>query len=87
MKIRPVGAELFHADGRADLTQLIGAFRNFANAPKNCLPNESKLLNKFANMTFGSNYNLVHSNGAVISYCAFQALAHKQNYRTQTPRV
>jgi hypothetical protein len=39
MKIRPVGAELFHADGRTDgrtdMTKLIVAFRSFANAPKN----------------------------------------------------
>jgi hypothetical protein len=35
MKIRPVGAELLHADGRTDMTNLIVAFRNFANAPKN----------------------------------------------------
>jgi hypothetical protein len=36
MKIRPVRAELFHADGRTDRqTKLIVAFRNFANAPKN----------------------------------------------------
>jgi hypothetical protein len=35
MKIRPVWAKLFHADGRTDLTKLIVAFRNFANAPKN----------------------------------------------------
>jgi len=42
MKIRPVGAELFHADGRKDrqktrrthMTKLTVAFRNFANAPK-----------------------------------------------------
>jgi hypothetical protein len=33
MKIRPVGAELFHADGRTDMTKLVAAFRNFANAP------------------------------------------------------
>jgi hypothetical protein len=35
MKIRPVGAELFHANGQRDMTQLIVAFRNFVNAPKN----------------------------------------------------
>jgi hypothetical protein len=34
IKIRPVGAEFFHADG-TDLTKLIVAFRNIANAPKN----------------------------------------------------
>jgi len=33
MKIRPVRAELFHADRRTDM-KLIDAFRNFANAPK-----------------------------------------------------
>jgi hypothetical protein len=36
MKIRPVGAELFHADGGTDTTNLIVFFfRNFKNAPKN----------------------------------------------------
>jgi len=38
MKIRPLGAELFHADGQTDGRtdgQIIVAFRNFANAPKN----------------------------------------------------
>ena len=36
MKIRPVGAELFHADRRTDrhMTKLMVAFRNFSNAPK-----------------------------------------------------
>jgi hypothetical protein len=54
MKIRPVRAELFHADrqtdgrtggqtdrrtdGRTDMTKLRVAFRNFAKAPKNCDP-------------------------------------------------
>ena len=32
MKIRPVGAELFHADRRTD--KIIVAYRNCANAPK-----------------------------------------------------
>jgi hypothetical protein len=34
MKIHPVGAELFHVDGRTD-GQLIVTFRNFGNALKN----------------------------------------------------
>jgi hypothetical protein len=38
IKIRPVGAELFHGAGRTDgqtvMTKLIVAFRNFANAQK-----------------------------------------------------
>jgi len=34
MKIRSVGAELFHSDGRTDMTKLKVAFRNSANAPK-----------------------------------------------------
>jgi hypothetical protein len=33
MKILPVGAELFHADGRTDIAKLTLDFRNFANAP------------------------------------------------------
>ena len=34
IKIRPVGAECFHADRRTDTTKLIPAFRDFANASK-----------------------------------------------------
>ena len=29
MKIRPVGAELFHADGQTDVTKLIVAFSQY----------------------------------------------------------
>jgi len=38
MRIRPVGAELFHADRRAEgqtMTKFIVAFPNFANARNN----------------------------------------------------
>jgi hypothetical protein len=35
MKIRPVGAELFHAGSLTDITKLTVAFRRFANAPEN----------------------------------------------------
>jgi hypothetical protein len=39
MKIRSVGTELFRAgrrtDRQTDMTKIIVAFRNFANAPKN----------------------------------------------------
>jgi len=35
-----VGAELFQADGRASMTKLTVAFRNFANAPENGNPGE-----------------------------------------------
>jgi hypothetical protein len=34
MKVRPVEDELFHADGRTDMTKLVVAFRNFANLPR-----------------------------------------------------
>jgi len=34
IKILLVEAELFHADTRTDMTKLIRAFRNFANALK-----------------------------------------------------
>jgi hypothetical protein len=36
MEIFPVGAELFHADGKTDKhDEANGFFRNFANIPKN----------------------------------------------------
>jgi hypothetical protein len=34
IKIRQVGAELFHTDGQTDMTKRIVAFRYFANAPE-----------------------------------------------------
>jgi hypothetical protein len=34
MKIRAVGAELFHADRRTGMSKLLVAFRNLTNAPK-----------------------------------------------------
>jgi hypothetical protein len=34
MKIRPVGAELFHVEVQTNTTKLIVAFRNFAAAPE-----------------------------------------------------
>jgi hypothetical protein len=37
MRIYPIGAELFHADGQTDMSKLTEAFRNFAKAPKNNL--------------------------------------------------
>jgi len=37
MKIRPVGDELFHADGQTDTTKLTVASRNSANIPKNAI--------------------------------------------------
>jgi hypothetical protein len=34
MKIRTLGTELFHENGRIDMTKLIAGFRNVANVPK-----------------------------------------------------
>jgi len=43
MDICPEGAEFFHAEGRTDeqaeMTKLIGAFRNFPNAIKKIIKN------------------------------------------------
>ena len=33
MKIRAVGAKVFHVDGRTDTTKLMVDFRSFANVP------------------------------------------------------
>jgi len=35
MKVRPVGTELFHADGQTETTKLTYAFRNSVDMPKN----------------------------------------------------
>jgi len=35
MKIRPLGAELYHVERQTDMTKLMAVFRNFANAHKN----------------------------------------------------
>ena len=47
VKIRPVGPEMLHADGRTDRTMVIIAFRKFANAPKHkrteCICNQVSL--------------------------------------------
>jgi hypothetical protein len=43
MKICPMGAELFHADGQTYMTKLIVAFRSFANRLKNALSDSSTL--------------------------------------------
>ena len=37
MKLHPLGSELFHADGQADMTKLTVVFRNLANTHKNPL--------------------------------------------------
>ena len=34
MKFRPVGAELYHEEGRTDITKILETFRHFENAPK-----------------------------------------------------
>jgi hypothetical protein len=34
-KISPVGAALVYADKKMEMTKLIGAFHDYANAPKN----------------------------------------------------
>jgi hypothetical protein len=37
MKLRPLGVELFHADGQTDTMKLTVVFRNLANTHKNPL--------------------------------------------------
>jgi hypothetical protein len=42
MKIRPVGAELFHEDRQTDMTKIIVAVPNISNASKNVFDYRSK---------------------------------------------
>ena len=48
MKISPMGTELFHADGRTDMTKLTVVSRNFANVPKNAEELSKRCLDLFA---------------------------------------
>jgi hypothetical protein len=66
MKIRPVGAELFHAGERAvgqtDMTKLTVAFCNSANAPKKvCLHRDAWLdrQHNWRNREYGSLYGKI----------------------------
>jgi hypothetical protein len=55
MKIRPIEAELFHADGQTDRhMKLTVAFRDFANAPKS----EISLINELFPAVFPSQFFL-----------------------------
>jgi hypothetical protein len=49
MKIRPVEADLFHADGRTDIKKLTVAARNFANSPKNLTKTQMHFVSKMPN--------------------------------------
>jgi len=53
-KIRPVVAELFHADGQTDMTTLIVAFSNCAKAPKNGIGMGSSMSNKTKQILHGA---------------------------------
>ena len=53
MQIRPVGAEMFHADRQRDITKLIVDFLTFASAPKK---KESLLNWKFNWLSCGKIY-------------------------------
>jgi hypothetical protein len=66
MKIRPVRAELFHADGQTDMKNLTAAFRNFANAPKNPLCFDRELLESPCTTTDGRGIS-----GEIKSYVPF----------------
>ena len=52
IKIRPVGVELFHADGQTDETKLVVDFCNFAYASK-----RNKLVQR--DIRFSELYNLI----------------------------
>jgi hypothetical protein len=63
VKIRPVGAKLFRADeqtdrrmdGQMDMTKLIVALRNFANAPKK----QENLKKKIQKLLFFSSHYVI----------------------------
>jgi hypothetical protein len=75
MKFRPVGAELFHADGRTDMTKLIVASRNFANAPKNIIHLIMNTANKM------QRYRLIYYSKSAL-HVSGDVFAHHQEHLT-----
>jgi hypothetical protein len=82
MKIHPVGEELYHAEGRTDMTKLTVAFRNLANAPKHA---------SILNVTYQVSYRVIKKSLCTLHmYCNHQVhrdflitryKAHYQNYQ------
>jgi hypothetical protein len=73
MKIRPVGAELFHVDRRTDMTKLTVVFRNFANAPKNNRQKES--LENTNTRQIGNSSNNVHITTQLSQYFSYVTIS------------
>jgi hypothetical protein len=72
MNIRPVGAELVHADKRTDgrtiMMRLIFAFRNFSNAPK--ISGRHKIRLAFTPVDVYKNHvRCLHTTRDLWSYC------------------
>jgi hypothetical protein len=62
MKIRPMGAELLHADGqRAGMTKLIVAFRNSETAPKRTSKNMNCVIRRLASRLLVNLFSFVKS--------------------------
>jgi hypothetical protein len=59
VKTPPVGAKLFDADGRTDMTTLIVAFRNFSNSRKTGLKTLSRA-KELPSITKTSQLNLIY---------------------------
>jgi hypothetical protein len=57
LKIYPLGAELFYADGQANMTKVNVAFQSFAKAPKKTLP-KSNVQHSSLNDTLSANINV-----------------------------
>jgi hypothetical protein len=64
MKICPVEAELFYADGQTDMTKLIVTFCNFAKAPKNDGSLAENRISLFSLFYFYYNLRKIHLNVA-----------------------
>ena len=80
MKIRPVGAELFHADGqthgRTDMTKLIVGFRNFAKVTKKITSrvSDTGLIISMENRSISSRPSVLTNGQHTVSYCLHQPL-------------
>ena len=75
MKVRPVAAELFHADGRTDnMTMLMVAFRSFV---KSCPDISIFFLPKICEHSFSSSYSIETHRGTLLVVQLVEALRYK----------
>jgi len=77
MKIRPVGTELFHVDGRTDMTKLMVAFHNCVNEPKEKKPILIQVTLLLLSMVISMRYSIQNVQNMTVCNTALHTPHHK----------